>query len=61
MEPIKKVGIPLAVLLIGSGILITTWWVNGAEKDDIWLYGLSLWFVMFAAYELYKGQKNKDR
>ena len=52
---LKKYGIPLTVLVVGNGILVTTWWVNGAQVEDLWLYILGVFFVCYGASELYSG------
>jgi hypothetical protein len=51
----KKFGIPLIVVILGGAILGTTWWVNGAEVEDLWLYLFAAFFVLYAGYELFSG------
>jgi|GEM_PF-3988698 len=51
----KKFGIPLLVVIAGGAILGTIWWMNGAEREDSWLYVFSFFLVLYAAYELFKG------
>lgn len=51
----KKFGIPLIVLFGGGGIIGAIWWINGAELEDLWLYTMAVFFVLYAAYELFSG------
>jgi hypothetical protein len=51
----KRVGFPLTVTVVGNAILAAIWWVNGAEREDLWLYALAAFFVLYAAYELFTG------
>ncbi len=53
----KKFGIPFIIFIVGTAILGTTWWVNGAELQDLWFYLIAAWFVLYAAYEVFVGLK----
>jgi len=58
----KKLGIPLIVFIGGTALLGTIWWINGAEREDLWLYLIAVWFMLYAAYELFVGMnKRKDQ
>lgn len=59
----KKFGLPLFILIVGSGFLVGIWWVNGAELDDLWLYLFSEYLIIYAAYEVFSGfsKRLKDK
>jgi hypothetical protein len=54
MTPVlKRLGIPLTILIGGTAIIFAIWWVNGAEREDVWLYAIAVCLVFYAAYELF--------
>ncbi len=57
MTPTKKLGLPLMIFIGGTAVLAAVWWMNGAERDELWLYIFSVWLVLYAAYEVFVGRK----
>ena len=55
----KKNAMTLLVIIVPTAIIIATFLTNGAEKDDAWLYGVSIWGILAAGYDLYS-KKDKD-
>ncbi len=53
MTPTTRKWSSLIVFVLGTGILGTVWWMNGAQKDELWLYIFCVWLVIYAAYEVF--------
>ena len=51
----NRFAVSFAIFIVGAAILIAVWWLNGAERDDLWLYLTALWLVLYAAYEVFVG------
>lgn len=61
MNEKKQLVIVIGALVGSAAILVTAYVANGSEREDAWLYVLSGMFVLWAAYELYTGLKNRKR
>lgn len=48
-----------AVLLsaIAAVIIITTFIMNGSESEDLWLYIICIWLILYTGYDAYTKSK----
>jgi hypothetical protein len=50
----------IMIAFVGAiAIIVTAFIANGSEREDAWLYVLSILLVVMAAYEVYSNRKGK--